>query len=966
MRYAIFSDIYGNRQAWEALLADLDRQEIDMPICLGDVGGYGAGTPEILRSLRARTGNIVLGYFDAAVAGMIDTSIFDEATRQAIEWTRAHLDRESLAYLAGRPLALETGGVLLAHSECVQPNWYRGVPDQEAARANFEATEHQVTFLGHAIEPGMFRLRADGKIEEVPAEDGVLSEDCRYLVKVGAAGEPASAEDVSASYLIYDNGTQEVSFRRVPFNAHAYRSDLLAAGLALRPWCLEQVDQDLPLAPPPVAVLPVASGDEMVVSLASVASPVVPAALAPLPEPVRRSRGVVAWLALVSVIVMAAAVGVFVFHKIEENRRVVAANENKGSNPVRGVANPAAPVPAPARVDPVPALADPAPLEEEPASTPDDLVGDPGGAAEPQPELETDDSSDPAAVAVVDDPAASTPDSGAEPIPEPVVAEPEPVSKPALPKGRAPIPPEPANVASLTPVTSGLIFYAPFDEESTEFRVRDLSGAERDLDATSGSPGIVGRIGLACRLVKENGSEAMLSDVKPLPEIKDITMAFWFRRPDSSLQAPPEPGAPAGMKALPDAVLLGLKGFCEVRVAGDQVVADVGDATATMDLPKDLSWHHVLVEHVEGKTSIWLDHRVQSEVVDGELGAAPAGGVEVQVGSKDADFCIDEAAIWTRGFTDDERCVLYRLGRFDTAIITPPKAIAYWGFDNSKLGTRVFSDRIGSHSLGSFGRWKPVEAIGPNPVPLILKRNAVAAQIVHIAESKAEAGSFEMSADTPFTYEGWFKPGRLTAGTLGGTVSAANESKVAGWRLVLSPAKSGKGFLAFIYDTGSEKMQAVADNAPVYDGRAHHIAAVWNPRSSETHGSMTVFLDNKVIATAQIPLGSLGKPSSQHFRVAVGGSPMVVDELRFSTGSLRPSEFLTKGQEWSSPAAPPVVRNDGGRQAAPTPARPARRGESPFQRAVREKEERRAADKAERDRKRAEEARRRNGFGLDD
>ena len=954
MRYAIFSDIYGNRQAWEALLEDLDRLEIDMPICLGDVAGYGPGTPEILCGLRGRTGNIVLGDFDAAVAGMIDVSLFDEATRQAIEWTRAHLDRESLAYLAGRPLALETGGVLFVHGECVQPGRYRGVPDQEAARENFAATEHRVTFLGHAGEPGIFCLREGERIEEMPAEDGVLSEDCRFLVKVGSVGEPVSARDVSASYLIYDNRTQEVFFRRVPFNAHAYRSDFLAAGLALRPWCLERVEDGFPVVQLPIAVPAAALRGDMVASVAPVAAPIVPAAMAPPPEPVRRSSGVVAWLALVVIIVMGAAIGVFVFYKIREDGRALAASDNKGLNPPTVPADPPLPVPVPD--PPVPD-----PVEEQPDSAPE-LAGDPGEPADPQPEVETDDPSGSGEVAIVDDPPTSRPDPGPEPSPEPGPVEPEPAPKPVLPKGRAPIPPEPANVASLTPLTSGLIFYAPFDEESTEFRVRDLSGGERDLDATSGSPGMVGRIGLACRLVKENGSEAMLSPAKPLPEIKDLTIAFWFRRPDSSLQAPPEPGAPAGMKALPDATLVGLNGFCEVRVAGDQIEADLGkgDATATMDLPKDLSWHHVLVEHVEGKTSIWLDHRVQSEVVAGQLGAAPAGGAAVQVGSKDADFCIDEAAIWSRRFTADERCVLYRFGRFDTAIMTPPRAIAHWGFDNDKLATRTFSDGIGAHPLGAFARWKPVKAIAPNPVPLILKRNAVAAQVSHIAESKDEAGSFEMRVDVPFTYEGWVKVGRLTAGTLGGTVSAANEEKAAGWRLALSPAKSGKGFLAFIYDTGSEKMQAVADNVPIYDGLPHHFAAVWNPRASGTHGSMEIFLDNRMVATALVPVSSLGEPSGQHFRVAVGGSPVVLDELRFSSDSLKPSEFLTKGEERPRFEPPPVARNNG------RPVAPVRPGESPFQRAARELAERKAEEKAERERRKAEEARRRReGFRRD-
>ena len=362
MRYAIFSDIYGNRQAWEALSSDLDRQGVDMPICLGDVGGYGSGTSEILQGLRARTGNIVLGFFDAAVAGIMDSSGFDEAARRAIEWTRSQLDREALAYLAGRPLALETGGVLFVHSECVQPGLFRGVADQEAARANFSATGHRITFLGHASDPGMFRLRADGRIEEGAAENGKLAGDCRFLIKVGSVGEPSGVNGVSASYVIYDNETEEVFFRRVPFDSHACRSDLLGAGLPLRPWCLESTDLTEARTLPPAAVPPVAPAGEMIVSLASVAAPVLPVAVAPPPEPVRRNRGVLAWLALAAVIMMVAAIGIVVARKVQEDRKALASSENKGQERGRGPAKPPPSLPVPAPV--------PATVEEPPAPEP--------------------------------------------------------------------------------------------------------------------------------------------------------------------------------------------------------------------------------------------------------------------------------------------------------------------------------------------------------------------------------------------------------------------------------------------------------------------------------------------------------------------------------------------------------------------------------------------------------------------
>ena len=94
---------------------------------------------------------------------------------------------------------------------------------------------------------------------------------------------------------------------------------------------------------------------------------------------------------------------------------------------------------------------------------------------------------------------------------------------------------------------------------------------------------------------------------------------------------------------------------------------------------------------------------------------------------------------------------------------------------------------------------------------------------------------------------------------------------------------------------------------------------------------------------------------------ASGTAAVVVDELRYTTGSLRPSEFLTKGEARPAPG-PPIAGNNERRESPPS-----RPGESPFQRAARELQERKAEQAAERERKRAEDdRRRREGFGVRD
>jgi predicted phosphodiesterase len=51
---ALISDIHANIDALEAVLDDIDRQEIGEILCLGDVVGYGAAPAECVKLIRTR------------------------------------------------------------------------------------------------------------------------------------------------------------------------------------------------------------------------------------------------------------------------------------------------------------------------------------------------------------------------------------------------------------------------------------------------------------------------------------------------------------------------------------------------------------------------------------------------------------------------------------------------------------------------------------------------------------------------------------------------------------------------------------------------------------------------------------------------------------------------------------------------------------------------------------------------
>lgn len=250
MRYAIFSDIHGNLPAWEQVLADIQSLETDVLICLGDVVGYGPKPQEVLDGIRRVTENFVLGNHDAAAAGIIDPSIFNDHAQSVVWWTRDRLSDESLEFLRNVPLELESGNLLFVHAELIEPGRFGYIESARDAAANFQVRDHYVTFVGHTHHPECFERKPSGRVEKLGDQDRVLDEKYRYIVNVGSAGEPRNPKDIRARYVIYDDDTRELFFRRIDFDTKAYRQQLSDSGLDLTPYFIRVEDQQVSAGDP--------------------------------------------------------------------------------------------------------------------------------------------------------------------------------------------------------------------------------------------------------------------------------------------------------------------------------------------------------------------------------------------------------------------------------------------------------------------------------------------------------------------------------------------------------------------------------------------------------------------------------------------------------------------------------------------------------------------------------------------
>lgn len=219
MRLAIISDIHGNLEALETVLADIDSQNIDEVLCLGDVVGYGVNPNECLDAVRERCSILLLGNHDAAAVGMLSTHHFNIHAKIAIEWTTQALSKAAKTFLQALPLRKVQHQHTFVHATPYEPNMWYYITSLEEAAFNFQFFETQACFIGHTHIPIMIVL--DKEKELYVHQDGAIKfddkPDCRFLINVGSVGQPRD-RNPNACYGIIDDEARTFEHRRLTYD----------------------------------------------------------------------------------------------------------------------------------------------------------------------------------------------------------------------------------------------------------------------------------------------------------------------------------------------------------------------------------------------------------------------------------------------------------------------------------------------------------------------------------------------------------------------------------------------------------------------------------------------------------------------------------------------------------------------------------------------------------------------------
>ncbi|HTB15469.1 MAG TPA: metallophosphoesterase family protein [Bryobacteraceae bacterium] len=229
MPYLILSDIHGNREALEAVLANAQGR-YDRILCLGDLVGYGADPNFAVDWARANAAAIIRGNHDREVSDDSPLDSYRKEARDGLLWTRHALSAENLDYLSQmRTGPLAHDDFTMVHGSPLDEDKY--LVDAGDVAPVLACLTTPLTFFGHTHLQGGF-VATMGSV--TPIDPGcaleIQPEGRFYLVNPGSVGQPRDG-NWRAAYALYSSEERRVEFVRVPYNVGPTAEKIVLAGM---------------------------------------------------------------------------------------------------------------------------------------------------------------------------------------------------------------------------------------------------------------------------------------------------------------------------------------------------------------------------------------------------------------------------------------------------------------------------------------------------------------------------------------------------------------------------------------------------------------------------------------------------------------------------------------------------------------------------------------------------------------
>lgn len=232
MKIAVISDIHGNMDAFEQVLADIDKTGIETVISLGDNIGYGPEPEQVVLRILDRGIPSVMGNHEWAIADRAHLNWFNPVAKISLTRTRQMLSETAVNFLCG----LERS--MIRH-KC---RFVHGFPPHSLNNYLFQVSDHdirnvlkdlseKICFVGHTHDLEI--IGYDGEtVYHASFREGItaLNRNHHYIINIGSVGQPRDGNN-NAKYVVWDDLDYTLDLKYVPYDIAATVEKIHKAGL---------------------------------------------------------------------------------------------------------------------------------------------------------------------------------------------------------------------------------------------------------------------------------------------------------------------------------------------------------------------------------------------------------------------------------------------------------------------------------------------------------------------------------------------------------------------------------------------------------------------------------------------------------------------------------------------------------------------------------------------------------------
>jgi len=233
MRFAVFSDIHSNYEAFKEVLKYFEKVKVDGYIFCGDLLGYGPQPKECIEAIKSlKNSMIVLGNHDAAILGKIDLKWFNDAASRGIEYSKNKMSGEDIVWLSNLPERIDKENFSLVHGS--PRNYLKEYLLSEIQfRDNLKYISNDLCLIGHSHMSMYFILNDQNKVvaDFIKAGDKIVIKN-KTFINPGSVGQPRDGNPM-ASFGIYDDEKKVFEALRLPYDVSKVQKLMIEANMPL-------------------------------------------------------------------------------------------------------------------------------------------------------------------------------------------------------------------------------------------------------------------------------------------------------------------------------------------------------------------------------------------------------------------------------------------------------------------------------------------------------------------------------------------------------------------------------------------------------------------------------------------------------------------------------------------------------------------------------------------------------------